>query len=208
MRCRRPSSAPMDGCFCPAPCVIASHAELRDEYGLRDVDETPPVVNRAAAGPWRFCVAWPKTVRNRRGPVMSFNTNSAAGRVMRGHSLPSSVGWHHRGLRCIGTILAFCAVLAVPPSRAAAPMQNGAAILVYHRFGPTAGSTTVSDAALDEQLAWLASHARVAPLRSVVDALRAAPPPPGAPVSPSPPMTATARSIPTFIHASGATGCR
>lgn len=52
-------------------------------------------------------------------------------------------------------------------------MQNGAAILVYHRFGPTAGSTMVSDAALDEQLAWLASHVRVAPLRSVVAALHA-----------------------------------
>ncbi len=54
---------------------------------------------------------------------------------------------------------------------AAEPLQ-GAAILVYHRFGPTAASTTVSDAALDEQLAWLASHVRVAPLRSVIESLR------------------------------------
>jgi peptidoglycan/xylan/chitin deacetylase (PgdA/CDA1 family) len=51
--------------------------------------------------------------------------------------------------------------------------QSGAAILVYHRFGPAAASTTVSDAALDEQLAWLASHVRVAPLRAVIGALQA-----------------------------------
>jgi len=100
---------------------------------------------------------------------MSFNTANAAGRIMRG----VSVGWYHHGLRCIGIVLAFCAVLAAPPGRAAAPTQNGAAILVYHRFGPTAGSTTVSDAALDEQLTWLASHVWVAPLRSVIDALHA-----------------------------------
>jgi peptidoglycan/xylan/chitin deacetylase (PgdA/CDA1 family) len=51
--------------------------------------------------------------------------------------------------------------------------QSGAAILVYHRFGPMAASTTVSDAALDEQLAWLASHVRVASLRAVIGALQA-----------------------------------
>jgi peptidoglycan/xylan/chitin deacetylase (PgdA/CDA1 family) len=66
-------------------------------------------------------------------------------------------------------VLAICVTL---PARAADPAPRGVAILVYHRFGLTAGSTTVSDAALDEQLAWLASHVRVAPLRSVISLLR------------------------------------
>ena len=48
-----------------------------------------------------------------------------------------------------------------------------AEILVYHRFGPAVAFTTVLDAALDEQLAWLASHVRVAPLREVLGALQA-----------------------------------
>jgi peptidoglycan/xylan/chitin deacetylase (PgdA/CDA1 family) len=60
---------------------------------------------------------------------------------------------------------------------AAAPRSAGAVILVYHRFGPTAGTTTVSDAALDEQLAWLAAHGNVATLRSVISALDASAPP-------------------------------
>ncbi|MGA3401653.1 MAG: polysaccharide deacetylase family protein [Acetobacteraceae bacterium] len=79
----------------------------------------------------------------------------------------------HRALRFIATVLAICTVLAATPGGAIAQRQDGAAILVYHRFGPVAASTTVSDAALDEQLAWLASHARVAPLRSVIGALHA-----------------------------------
>ena len=73
--------------------------------------------------------------------------------------------------------LALLALVAGHPSirmaaSAAPPTPSGAAILVYHRFGPAAGATTVSDAVLDEQLAWLASHARVAPLREVLDGLR------------------------------------
>jgi peptidoglycan/xylan/chitin deacetylase (PgdA/CDA1 family) len=70
-------------------------------------------------------------------------------------------------------VVAICVPPAAMSGRAVGQTQSGAAILVYHRFGPTAGSTTVSDAALDEQLGWLASHAHVAPLRSVVEALRA-----------------------------------
>lgn len=76
--------------------------------------------------------------------------------------------------------LAICATLMATAARAD-HTPDGAAILVYHRFGPTAGSTTVSDAALDEQLAWLASHVRVAPLRSVIEALRSGPPTAGRP---------------------------
>ena len=78
-----------------------------------------------------------------------------------------------RRLQLAALALAICAPLVAMPGRAVGQTPAGAAILVYHRFGPTAGSTTVSDAALDEQLGWLASHARVVPLRSVVEALRA-----------------------------------
>jgi hypothetical protein len=42
-------------------------------------------------------------------------------------------------------LIATCLLLAVIPGRAVGQTQSGAAILVYHRFGPTAGSTTVSD---------------------------------------------------------------
>lgn len=69
----------------------------------------------------------------------------------------------------LSIILTFIAMLG----HAAAQPHAGAAILVYHRFGEMAGSTTVSDVALDEQLAWLTNHARVAPLHAVVEALRA-----------------------------------
>lgn len=75
------------------------------------------------------------------------------------------------GLRCLGVYVAIGAVLLAGSGFAAEHVDGGGAILVYHRFGPTAGSTTVSDAALDEQVAWLAAHVRVAPLRSVLDAL-------------------------------------
>jgi nucleotide-binding universal stress UspA family protein/peptidoglycan/xylan/chitin deacetylase (PgdA/CDA1 family) len=75
------------------------------------------------------------------------------------------------------TVIAFaiCAILMATAARAD-HTPDGAAILVYHRFGPTASSTTVSDAALDDQLAWLASHVRVAPLRLVIEALRSGSP--------------------------------
>ena len=78
-----------------------------------------------------------------------------------------------RWVQFIAVAATICAAPVVMPGSAAAQAQYGAAILVYHRFGPTAGSTTVSDSALDEQLAWLASHARVATLRSVSAALQA-----------------------------------
>jgi peptidoglycan/xylan/chitin deacetylase (PgdA/CDA1 family) len=70
------------------------------------------------------------------------------------------------------TAIAIHTALVVARCLAAEQAANEVAILVYHRFGPTAGSTTVSDAALDEQLAWLATHVRVAPLRSVIEALQ------------------------------------
>lgn len=78
-----------------------------------------------------------------------------------------------RRLQLAALAVAICVSLVAVSGRACGQTPAGAAILVYHRFGPTTGSTTVSDAALDEQLGWLASHARVAPLRSVVEALRA-----------------------------------
>jgi peptidoglycan/xylan/chitin deacetylase (PgdA/CDA1 family) len=85
----------------------------------------------------------------------------------------SRLPWRGRGFRWIGSILAICAALAVAPGYAADQSRGSAAILVYHRFGAAAASTTVSDGALDDQLAWLASHVHVAPLHAVVAALRA-----------------------------------
>ncbi len=75
-------------------------------------------------------------------------------------------------LRALFGGIAFAAVLICSSAEAAGNAQPSAAILVYHRFGPTAASTTVSDRALDVQLAWLASHANVGTLRSVVGGLR------------------------------------
>ncbi|HBK04461.1 MAG TPA: polysaccharide deacetylase [Acetobacteraceae bacterium] len=75
------------------------------------------------------------------------------------------------GLRGFGVCVAIGTALLTASGFAAEHADGTGAILVYHRFGLTAGSTTVSDAALDEQLAWLAAYVRVAPLRSVLDAL-------------------------------------
>ena len=69
-------------------------------------------------------------------------------------------------------MLAICAALVTTSSTAFTQTKTGAAILVYHRFGPVAAATTVSVASLDEQLSWLAAHTHVAPLRAVVEALR------------------------------------
>jgi len=80
---------------------------------------------------------------------------------------------YRRALRCVAIILALCLGFAASACDAAPAPRAGAAILVYHRFGPKAASTTVSDAALDIQLAWLARHVRVEPLRDVIAALRA-----------------------------------
>jgi peptidoglycan/xylan/chitin deacetylase (PgdA/CDA1 family) len=63
-------------------------------------------------------------------------------------------------------------MLTGPSAEAAGDAQHSAAILVYHRFGPAAASTTVSDRALDAQLAWLASHMNVGTLNSVISGLR------------------------------------
>jgi len=87
-------------------------------------------------------------------------------------SLGSSTGRTTRLARS-ALVIAVCALLGAEPSPAVGQAQTGAAILVYHRFGPIAGSTTVSDAGLDQQLSWLSSNAHAAPLRSVIDALRA-----------------------------------
>lgn len=70
-------------------------------------------------------------------------------------------------MRTIFNTLVVWLALIVPVSA-----QNGAAIVVYHRFGAAAASTTVSDTALDEQLGWLAVHARVGSLRSVLARLQ------------------------------------
>jgi peptidoglycan/xylan/chitin deacetylase (PgdA/CDA1 family) len=88
-------------------------------------------------------------------------------------ALRSAGGLIHRLLRLVAVAVAICTALGAMPGRAAEQTQHGVAILVYHRFGPTAGPTTVSDAALDEQLAWIASHARVAALRPLIDDLHA-----------------------------------
>lgn len=73
--------------------------------------------------------------------------------------------------RRIVTSAIVCVLAAATFLVAPARGQEGAAILVYHRFGPTSGSTTVSDVALDRQLSWLTSHARVGSLHAVVAAL-------------------------------------
>lgn len=66
---------------------------------------------------------------------------------------------------------AFVVVIIASSGEAAGRPEPSAAILLYHRFGATAASTTVSDGVLDAQLAWLASHVNVGTLRSVVDGL-------------------------------------
>lgn len=69
--------------------------------------------------------------------------------------------------------LVVCAAL-LTDSLAAAPVgeQPSAAILVYHRFGASAASTTVSDAVLDAQLNWLAAHVKIGTLHAVIKGLR------------------------------------
>lgn len=78
---------------------------------------------------------------------------------------------HWRARCSLAFVLSVCLLVTATSEGAAAPPTYGAVILVYHRFGPTAASTTVSDAALDEQLAWLSAHANVTTLRSVVSGL-------------------------------------
>lgn len=75
---------------------------------------------------------------------------------------------------CMKGALLVLGISLVGCSAAALAMagQSSAAILLYHRFGPNAASTTVSDAALDQQLAWLSSHARVGALREVTNGLK------------------------------------
>jgi peptidoglycan/xylan/chitin deacetylase (PgdA/CDA1 family) len=71
----------------------------------------------------------------------------------------------------LAVALAISLVLAVASGAAAAQTENGSVILVYHRFGPAAASTTVSDTAVEVQLAWLAAHANVVTLRLLIDGL-------------------------------------
>lgn len=78
----------------------------------------------------------------------------------------------YRSGRLVSLLIAILTTLIAAPGFADDLAQHGALILVYHRFGPTAGATTVSDKTLDEQLEWPATHGSVAPLRSVVEALR------------------------------------
>jgi peptidoglycan/xylan/chitin deacetylase (PgdA/CDA1 family) len=61
--------------------------------------------------------------------------------------------------------------LAVFPAYHASAAERSAVILLYHRFGSVTGSTTVSDTALERQLAWLNLNVHVGTLRSVIDGL-------------------------------------
>jgi peptidoglycan/xylan/chitin deacetylase (PgdA/CDA1 family) len=75
----------------------------------------------------------------------------------------------------IALALAGAALMATIASRGPARAEDpGVPILLYHRFHPTEpGSTTVTTPVFEQQLAWLAEHHyAVAPLGSVVDALR------------------------------------
>lgn len=77
----------------------------------------------------------------------------------------------------LAVVVAGWPILTATSGRAEAPQHNGAIILVYHRFGPTSASTTVSDAALDEQLAWLSGHANVTTLQAAINGLNGNSPP-------------------------------
>ncbi len=63
-------------------------------------------------------------------------------------------------------------------------VQEPIGILAYHRFDPTTpGPTTVTNAAFERQLQWLAAHHyKIVPLRAVVDGLSGKAPPVDAPV--------------------------
>jgi peptidoglycan/xylan/chitin deacetylase (PgdA/CDA1 family) len=67
--------------------------------------------------------------------------------------------------------LAFVAFGIAAPAGAAEPTR--ASVLVYHRFGATAGPTTVRTSVFAEQLAWLAAHRiPVVLLHALVDGLK------------------------------------
>lgn len=70
------------------------------------------------------------------------------------------------------------ALAAFWSSAQAAGYEPGAHILAYHRFSPTfVGPTTITAAAFEQQLEWLAAHhIRVVPLREIVVALQASTP--------------------------------
>ena len=76
-------------------------------------------------------------------------------------------------LQRIARKLAFGLLIAGVSTVSSTSACADAAILVYHRFGLAAASTTVSDSALDVQLSWLAAHTRVGKLQAVVDGLKA-----------------------------------
>jgi len=82
------------------------------------------------------------------------------------------------------TLVAAIGLFLMTPARASAQQESsGVPVLLYHRFGPVAGSTTVTTAVFAGQLVWLREHdRRIIPLRAVVDSLRnpSAALPPGA----------------------------
>jgi len=82
------------------------------------------------------------------------------------------------------TLVAAIGLFLITPARASAQQESsGVPVLLYHRFGPVAGSTTVTTAVFAGQLAWLREHDRpIIALRAVVDSLRnpSAALPPGA----------------------------
>lgn len=88
-----------------------------------------------------------------------------SGRLILDNFLPKLVFSIRNASRTVAILL----TLWSPLSHATTLTPAGAAVLVFHRFGQTASSTIETDAALDDQLAWLASHVSVGPLRSVID---------------------------------------
>jgi peptidoglycan/xylan/chitin deacetylase (PgdA/CDA1 family) len=73
-------------------------------------------------------------------------------------------------LALVGAMMTF---LISASGASAQQVSSGVPVLLYHRFGPVAGSTTVTTAVFEEQLAWLREHNRsIISLRTVVDSLR------------------------------------
>src|ERR1035438_4894572 len=81
----------------------------------------------------------------------------------------------------LASVLVAAAILA-PDSSWAAPV-SATPIFVYHRFDPAAaGSTSVTLAAFETQLAWLSQHGyRAIPLRTLVAELQGSAPPSATP---------------------------
>lgn len=88
-------------------------------------------------------------------------------------------------LCCLALLSANILALAGHSAPVCAAEARGIPILAYHRFDPVAaGSTTVTVAALEAQLAWLSQHDyRIIPLRQAVAELTITAPPPHNPAA-------------------------